>query len=115
MEQSNTTGQNFALFDRVGLLVDWSAGFCEEFAAAKALIAPGASLRALLTLAHAGDAAGRADMATGSQFDLTADWTDAQAVERAALRVFDYRTSAGQTFRVTEDRAGSGGLVRMSE
>jgi PAS domain S-box-containing protein len=104
----------FALFDRAGELVEWDEGFAGEFLDAKDLIAPGASLRALLLQVHAGDAVGRAALAAGSQFDPAKDWSDAQAVRDAQSKVFEYRNGAGRTLRVTERPTPSGGLVRTT-
>ena len=106
--------RNFALFDSAGALVDWSEGFTDEFSTAKDLIATGASLRALLAQAHADDDDARTDMASGSQFDPAINWTDAEAIEGAVSRIFDYRTSNGRIFRVSEDRTRSGGLMRIT-
>ena len=111
----NIAGRSFALFDRTGGLLDWNEGFVEEFAHAKDLIAPGVLLGAMLIGTQAGEGAARADIAAGSRLNPTADGSDPQAIEGAAPRVFDYRTSAGQIFRVSEDRTASGGLVRIAE
>ena len=72
--------QSFALFDDAGRLVDWNAGFIREFGAAGELIAPGASLRALILAAYAGDDVAIRDLAAWSQFDPTKLWSDAEAV-----------------------------------
>ena len=113
-ETAKLQGGSFALFDPSGALLDWDAGFAHEFAAAKALIAPGASLRALLLGAHADDDLARADMAAGSQFDLSQDWTDAQAIHDARPHAFEYRDRGGRILRVKENRTRSGGLVRTA-
>ena len=113
-ETARLPGGSFALFDRAGALLDWDAGFAGEFAAAKDLIAPGASLRALLLRAHPDDDLARADLAAGSQFELTKDWTDAQAIADARSRAFDYRDRAGRILRVKEEPTRAGGLVRTA-
>ena len=107
-------GQSFASFDRAGRLLDWNEAFVDEFAAAEALIAPGASLRALLASAFALDEVARVDMAAHSRFDPAKDWSDAAAVAAAEPRTFDYRNGAGRVIRVSEDRTKSGGLVRTA-
>ena len=113
-ETAKLQGGSFALFDRAGALLDWDAGFVHEFDAAKDLIAPGVSLCALLLRAHADDDLARAGLAAGSQFDLSQDWTDAQAIRDARPHVFDYRNRGGRIFRVKETPTRSGGLARTA-
>jgi PAS domain S-box-containing protein len=110
----SVTENGFALVDRAGQLVEWNAGFVAEFIDAKEMIAPGASWRALLLQVHASDAVARANLASGSQFDLAGDWSDDQVVRRARWRVFDYCDGAGRILRVEEGPTQSGGLVRTT-
>lgn len=104
----------FALFDRAGQLVEWNAGFEREFIDAVDLIAPGASWRALLRQVHASDAVARANLASGSQFDLACDGSDDQIVRDTRWRVFDYSNGGGGVLRVEEGRTKSGGLIRTT-
>jgi PAS domain S-box-containing protein len=92
--------RSIALFDRDSRLVEWDAGFEAEFAAARALIAPGAPLGDLL------DATGRrlterhAGSSPGSNASEESDvW---------------YQNGAGGTVRVRKTPTPSGGFVRTA-
>lgn len=104
---------SFALFDAEGRLVDWDEGFAQEWELG------GSSLRCGVTYAEALKAAfkdpqARQFIAANHRFE------DVEQVIRDQIKGFgtdrsrEYRTPAGRTIHIDEERTVSGGVRRLA-
>jgi signal transduction histidine kinase/CheY-like chemotaxis protein len=97
MGKTGAFAQSVALFDEDGCLVDWNAGFAEEFADARDLLMPGASVAAIRA----------ACLVPERALDLA--WAASETVPPVFHYINDRRT-----VEVAQERSRAGAILRIA-